>query len=66
MANTQTGNIQAMRNLANALRDQHRQLGSEPKLPAPTDQDILRAMLGKPFKTASIATTETAPARKAG
>jgi hypothetical protein len=66
MANNQTGNVQAMRNLANALRDQHRRLDGEPRLPGPTDQDILRAMLGKPFKTATVELSKAAPARKAG
>ncbi len=63
MANTQSDNIQTLRNLAGALRDQHRQLSTEPRLPGPTDQDILRAMLGKPWKTNAVQST---PARKAG
>lgn len=61
MANNNTDPTQKLRNIAGVLRDQHRQMSSEPKLPTPTDQDILRAMLGKPWKN-----TDTQPARKAG
>lgn len=66
MADTQFGGGQKLRNLAGALREQHRQLDTEPKLPAPTDQDILRAMLGKPFRSTPAEATQTPPARKAG
>jgi hypothetical protein len=52
------------RNLASALRQQHAAIATEPKAPAPTDQDILRAMLGKPWKTADARTVENQ--RKAG
>ena len=63
MANNQTDTIQTLRNLTGVLRDQHRSLSNEPKLPTPTDQDILRAMLGKPWKTSAA---DAQPARKAG
>jgi hypothetical protein len=63
MATNQSDNIQSLRNLAGVLRDQHRQISNEPRLPSPTDQDILRAMLGKPWKTSAA---EAQPARKAG
>ena len=52
------------RNLAGTFRGQHGLIATEPKAPAPTDQDILRAMLGKPWKTADKQTTENQ--RKAG
>jgi len=63
MANNQSDNTHKLRNLAGVLRDQHRHLSNEPKLPTPTDQDILRAMLGKPWRTPAA---ESQPARKAG
>ena len=66
MADNTFGSPKSLRNLAGALRDTHHQLGSEPKLPLPTDQDILRAMLGKPFRSAQAEATQTPPARKAG
>jgi hypothetical protein len=66
MGNNKNGSLQTLRNLASALRDQHAQLSGEPKLPAPTDQDILRAMLGKPWKTNGGEESQRAPVRKAG
>ena|SRR5665213_3392807 len=47
-----------LRNLASALREQHSMIPTEPKAPSPTDQDILRAMLGKPWKTADSRTVD--------
>jgi hypothetical protein len=66
MPDTQFAGGQTLRNLASALRDQHHQLSTEPRLPAPTDQDILRAMLGKPFGSADAKAAQAPPARKAG
>jgi len=66
MADTQFSSPKSLRNLASALRDTHRQLETGPKLPLPTDQDILRAMLGKPFRSNAADATQTPPARKAG
>jgi hypothetical protein len=66
MADHQFDTPQSLRNLAGALRDTHRQLENGPKLPLPTDQDILRAMLGKPFRSAAGEATQAPPARKAG
>lgn len=40
-----------LRNLAAALRDVEKQGDLKPKLPQVTDEDILRAMLGKPWNT---------------
>jgi hypothetical protein len=54
-----------LRNLASALREQHARIATEPKAPSPTDQDILRAMLGKPWKTAEPRKTDESQ-RKAG
>jgi hypothetical protein len=65
MEDNQYGSPKSLRNLASALRDTHRQLDGSPKLPLPTDQDILRAMLGKPFRP-TTADTQSPPARKAG
>jgi len=66
MGNNKNGSVQTLRNLASALREQHTQLSGEPKLAAPTDQDILRAMLGKPWKTSGGEGSQSAPVRKAG
>ena len=66
MADNQFGSPKSLRNLASALNDAHRQLENGPKLPLPTDQDILRAMLGKPFRSNPADATQTPPARKAG
>jgi hypothetical protein len=66
MADNQFGSPKSLRNLASALRDTHHQLENGPKLPLPTDQDILRAMLGKPFRPNAADATQTPPARKAG
>ena len=66
MADNQFANAQSLRKLTAALREQHSQLGQEPKRPAPTDQDILRAMLGKPWRTNAADSAQTPPARKAG
>jgi len=54
-----------LRNLANALREQHAKIATEPKAPSPTDQDILRAMLGKPWKPVEPRKTDGSQ-RKAG
>ncbi|HXE52597.1 MAG TPA: hypothetical protein VN541_06245 [Tepidisphaeraceae bacterium] len=54
---------QMLRNLAAALREQEKQHETGPQLPPPTDQDILRAMLGKPWGRKSVDST---PVRKAG
>ena len=66
MADTQFGSPKSLRKLATALADTHRQLQNGPKLPLPTDQDILRAMLGKPFGPNTAHATQTPPVRKAG
>lgn len=66
MADNQFGSPKSLRNLASALDDAQRQLENGPKLPLPTDQDILRAMLGKPFRPNPADGTQTPPARKAG
>ena len=66
MSDNQFGSPKSLRNLASALHDAHRQLESGPKLPLPTDQDILRAMLGKPFRKSAVEAAQTPPARKAG
>jgi len=50
-----------LRNLAAALREVEKQADARPKLPPVTDEDILRAMLGKPWNT-----RRTEPVRKAG
>ena len=50
-----------VRSLAAALRDAQKQGDSRPKLPPVTDEDILRAMLGKPWNT-----PRAEPVRKAG
>jgi hypothetical protein len=50
-----------LRNLAAALREVEKQADSRPKLPPVTDEDILRAMLGKPWNT-----RRAEPVRKAG
>jgi hypothetical protein len=52
---------QLLRNLASALREVEKQTDRRPKLPTVTDEDILRAMLGKPRTT-----DRTTPVRKAG
>jgi len=65
MADNQFGSPKSLRNLASALQDTHRQLQNGPKLPSPTDQDILRAMLGKPFGSTAVE-SQMPPARKAG
>lgn len=56
-----TNDPQMLRNLASALRDAGKQAEQLPKLPAATDEDILRAMLGKPWGT-----RPAQPVRKAG
>jgi len=66
MSDNQFGSPKSLRHLAGALRETHRQIESEPKLPLPTDQDILRAMLGKPFRSTPVEATQTPPTRKAG
>ena len=47
MASNPHDGTQMLRNLASALREQQNQSPDSVKLPAATDQDILRAMLGK-------------------
>jgi hypothetical protein len=54
---------QMLRNLASALRQQEKHSPDAPKLPAATDQDILRAMLGKRWGAGNV---EATPVRKAG
>ena len=66
MADNQFKNAQSLRKLAGTLQEQHCQFSEEPKRPAPTDQDILRAMLGKPWRTNPADSTQSPPARKAG
>ena len=50
-----------LRHLAAALREAQKQGDSTPRLPPVTDEDILRAMLGKPRNV-----RPPEPARKAG
>ena len=50
-----------LRNLATALREVEKQADAKPKLSSVTDQDILRAMLGKPWNA-----PRAEPVRKAG
>ena len=61
MAAVNPNDSQMMRNLASALREAQKQTEQRPTLPPITDEDILRAMLGKPWKTRS-----DKPVRKAG
>jgi hypothetical protein len=61
MASVNPNDPQLLRNLASALREVEKQTDQRPKLPTVTDEDILRAMLGKP-RTAD----RTTPVRKAG
>lgn len=61
MASVNPNDPQLLRNLASALREVEKQTDQRPKLPAVTDEDILRAMLGKP-RTAD----GPKPVRKAG
>lgn len=60
MPQDQPGNIEALKNLANLLRESQPET---PKSPAVTDQHILKAMLGKPW---GIGETLPQDARKAG
>lgn len=61
MANLNSNDPQLLRNLASALREAEKQSDQRPRLPAVTDEDILRAMLGKPRRTDG-----PKPVRKAG
>jgi hypothetical protein len=55
---------QMMRNLASALRDSQPHESESPDAPKPaTDQDILRAMLGKTWGSRDV---QAMPIRKAG
>ena len=54
---------QMLRNLASALWEQEKHSPDTRKLPMATDQDILRAMLGKRWGAANV---ESNPVRKAG
>lgn len=63
MATNPNDGSQMLRNLASALREQQRQSPDGAKLPTATDQDILRAMLGKRW---GKPTGEQTPVRKAG
>ena len=61
MATANSNDPNMLRNLAAALRNAEKQADPRPRLPAVTDEDILRAMLGKPWNT-----HRTEPVRKAG
>ena len=63
MAQNHPDGTQLLRNLASALHEQQKQSPDARKLPAATDQDILRAMLGKRWGVQQI---QSAPIRKAG
>jgi hypothetical protein len=63
MASNSNDGSQLLRNLASALREQQKHSPELPKLPTATDQDILRAMLGKTWGTRPADQT---PVRKAG
>ena len=47
----QSNDPRMLRNLAAALREVEKQTDSKPRPPQVTDEDILRAMLGKPWNT---------------
>ena len=49
MTQNQPGGLQMLQDLASAMRQRQAGFPTEAKRPAPTDQDILRAMLGKPW-----------------
>lgn len=57
----QSNDPRMLRNLAAALREAEKQGDNKPRLPQVTDEDILRAMLGKPWNT-----RRAEPVRKAG
>ncbi|HSZ59719.1 MAG TPA: hypothetical protein VK797_29010 [Tepidisphaeraceae bacterium] len=63
MSTNPNDGAQLLRNLTSALREQQKQSPDAPKLPTATDQDILRAMLGKRW---GKPTGEQSPMRKAG
>lgn len=63
MASNPHDGTQMLRNLASALREQQKQSPDGTKLPTATDQDILRAMLGKRWGKPAADQT---PVRKAG
>jgi hypothetical protein len=61
MAANPNDESQLLRNLASALHEQQKHSPDAAKRQTATDQDILRAMLGKTWGT-----TEQTPVRKAG
>jgi hypothetical protein len=61
MSAEQSNDPRMLRNLAAALHEVGKQGDSKPKLAEVTDEDILRAMLGKPWNT-----RRAEPVRKAG
>lgn len=63
MTQNHAGGMQMLQNLATALRQQQNSSHDASKRPAATDQDILRAMLGKRWETRPVEATEL---RKAG
>lgn len=67
MASMNPHDSQVLRNLASALRQAQEQGDPRPRSPI-TDQDILRAMLGKPWNTRRADQPEALPqpVRKAG
>ena len=59
MAESASSSTRMLRDLAAALRQRGRNTQEAPALPAPTDEDILRAVLAKPLRPHKVEPVQT-------